>query len=393
MNTKFYDNLIAYLSLIGGLTLSAVAVYFSVVGLIAIYPASAISIIVLGTVLEICKLITIAWIKQSWKYSPASLRYTLLPIALSLMVVTSMGAFGFLSKSHSDQNLVSGDVLAKLAIYDEKIKTEKEAIEANKRALAQMDSAIDQLVARSTNETGIDKSVAVRRSQQKERSQIAADISASQKKIVELNDQRAPVAAEVRKVDAEVGPIKYIAALIYGANPDVSLLEKAVIWVTVLLVIGIDPLAVLLLLASQFTFQYIRENSVAAPVTKEVVEQPVEEPVEQPVDNTPNFSFDQYDYLKKPWAWHVSGATPREPFVYTTTTNEVKGDTYIQNEEQQVSNRWSAVNSVITPEQYQQVAQEKRNDAIEELAQLVRSKQIDLSEVPEDIRPIITNKV
>jgi hypothetical protein len=75
-----------------------------------------------------------------------------------------------------------------------------------------------------------------------------------------LSEEAAPIRAEVRKVEAEVGPIKYIAHLLYGENPDANILEKAVIWVTVLIVIVLDPLAVILLLASQFSFQRFREQ-------------------------------------------------------------------------------------------------------------------------------------
>ena len=167
-----------------------------------------------------------------------------------LMVITSMGIFGFLSKAHSDQSLISGDVLSKIAIYDEKIKTQKENIEANRKALKQMDEGVDSVLGRSADEKGADKAVALRRAQQKERVRLQNEISQSQKSIAELNDARAPIAAEVRKVEAEVGPIKYIAALIYGDNPDQNLLESAVRWVIILLVIVFDQLAIALVLAA-----------------------------------------------------------------------------------------------------------------------------------------------
>ena len=93
----------------------------------------------------------------------------------------------------------------------------------------------------------------------KERARLVAEIEAEQKTVSRLNEEAAPIRAEVRKVEAEVGPIKYIAHLLYGENPDANVLEKAVIWVTVLIVIVLDPLAVVLLLASQYSFQRFRE--------------------------------------------------------------------------------------------------------------------------------------
>jgi hypothetical protein len=177
-----------------------------------------------------------------------------------LMVITSMGIFGFLSKAHSDQNLISGDAQSKIAIYDEKIKTQKENIEANRKALRQMDEGVDSVLGRSADEKGADKAVALRRAQQKERVRLQNEILQSQKSIAELNDARAPIAAEVRKIEAEVGPIKYIAAFIYGDNPDANLLERAVRWVIIILVVVFDPLAIMMVLASTESMKWERER-------------------------------------------------------------------------------------------------------------------------------------
>jgi len=188
-----------------------------------------------------------------------------------LMLITSMGIFGFLSKAHSDQSLVSGDVGAKIAVYDDKIKTEKENIDVSRKSLAQMDQAVDQVMGRSSDEKGADKAVAVRRGQQKERQRLLAEIAESQKRITALNEDRAPIAAEVRKVEAEVGPIKYIAALIYGDNPDTNVLERAVRWVIILLVCVFDPLAIMMLLAATESLKWAREQP------KEKIEELVEQ--------------------------------------------------------------------------------------------------------------------
>jgi hypothetical protein len=191
---------------------------------------------------------------------------------LILMLITSMGIFGFLSKAHSDQSLVSGDVVAKIAVYDEKIKIAKDNIDANRKALKQMDEAVDQVMGRSTDEKGADKAVSIRRGQAKERARLLAEIQTEQKTITKLNEERAPIAAEVRKVEAEVGPLKYIAALIYGDNPDENMLERSVRWLIILLIAVFDPLAVLMLIAANLTQlkqkEWIRQNS--DPVKEEV---------------------------------------------------------------------------------------------------------------------------
>lgn len=248
--------ILAFLTFFTGIAISAIAIYYSVLGLASIFSAAALSVIIMGTVLEISKLVTAWWLKANWYRTPWSLKGYLTIAVVTLMLITSMGIFGYLSKAHSDQSLVGGDVQAKIAVYDEKIKIAKENIDANRRALKQMDEAVDQVMGRSTNEQGANNAVQIRRSQAKERTRLLEEIQAEQKRISELNEARAPIASEVRKVEAEVGPIKYIAALIYGDNPDSNLLEKAVVWVILTIVFVFDPLAVLLLLASQMSFQW-----------------------------------------------------------------------------------------------------------------------------------------
>ena len=259
MNSTTNEKIIAYLTLVTGLALSVVAEYYSIAGLTAIFAAAVIPTIIMGITLGLGKVMATIWVKQNWDTAPWSIKIYLCAAIVVLMLITSMGTFGFLSKAHSDQNLVSGDVQAKIAIYDEKIKTEKENIETNRKALKQMDEGVDQVLGRSTSETGADKAVALRRSQQKERVRLQNEISQSQKSISELNDARAPIAAEVRKIEAEVGPIKYLAAFVYGETSE-GVLERAVTWVIVLIIFVFDPLALMLLIASQISFQKLRNR-------------------------------------------------------------------------------------------------------------------------------------
>jgi len=243
------------------LLLSAVAAWYSVAGLTAIFSAAVVPVIIMGGSLELGKIVATVWLHNNWKRVGIMFKLYLIPAITFLMILTSMGIFGYLSKAHSDQSLVSGDVVSKIAIYDEKIKTEKENIEANRKALKQMDEGVDQVLGRSTTETGAEKAVAMRRTQQKERARLQAEISQSQKSIAGLNEARAPIAAEVRKVEAEVGPIKYIAALLYGDNPDANLLERAVRWMIIMIVLVFDPLALTLILAANKQFEWARQGT------------------------------------------------------------------------------------------------------------------------------------
>jgi len=241
-------------------TISAIAAWYSVEGLTAIFAAAVVPVIIMGGALEAGKILATVWLHNNWRRVSWAYKSYLIPAIIFLMILTSMGIFGFLSKAHSDQSLVSGDATSKVAIYDEKIRTAKDNIEANRKALRQMDEAVDQVMGRSADEKGADKAVAIRRGQAKERARLQTEITAEQTKIAALSEERAPFAAEVRKVEADVGPIKYIAALIYGDNPDTTVLERAVRWVIILIVIVFDPLALCLILASNKQLEWVRED-------------------------------------------------------------------------------------------------------------------------------------
>lgn len=279
---------LSYFTLAVALSLSVIAAWYSIIGLTAIFASAVIPIIVMGTMLEVAKVTVTVWLHEYWHRCRWVMKLYLVPAVIMLMLITSMGIFGFLSKAHSDQSIVSGDAAAKIAIYDEKIKTAKENIEANRKALKQMDESVDQVLGRSQDEKGADKAVGLRRSQQKERARLQSEISAEQKTIAALNEERAPIAADVRKVEAEVGPIKYIASLIYGDNPNANLLERAVRWMIVILVVVFDPLAIMMVLAATESIKWRREDREfeKALETKREVAQALDRNQDLPVPTT-----------------------------------------------------------------------------------------------------------
>lgn len=242
------------------LSLSAIAAFYSIIGLTAIFAAAVIPVAIMGTILEIAKLTVTVWLHEYWVQVKWAMRAYLVPAVALLMLITSMGIFGFLSKAHLDQAVPAGDISAQVSIYDEKIRTQRDNIETARAALKQLDAAVDQTMARSNDERGAERAVQIRRTQQAERGRLQQDIQRAQAEIVKLNEQRAPIAAQARKVEAEVGPIKYIAALIYGDNPDGTLLEKAVRWVIIILVTVFDPLAIFMLLAATESYRWERER-------------------------------------------------------------------------------------------------------------------------------------
>jgi len=286
--------LFGYFTLFVALLIEVVGAYYSITGLAAIFSGAVIPILIMGGSLEIGKVTAAVWLKNNWHRASLQFKAYLLPAVVLLMFITSMGIFGFLSKAHNDQNLVSGDVLSKITIYDEKIKIQKDNIESARKALQQMDAAVDQTMSRSNDEKGADKATAIRRSQTRERGNLQGEIAKAQAEIVRLNDQRAPIAAEVRKVEVEVGPIKYIAKLIYGDNPDANILEKAVVWVIIMIVAVFDPLALVLILAAQQSIRWARgedqeEDEPTEPEEKSFAEKLLRQGVAntQPEDNMP----------------------------------------------------------------------------------------------------------
>jgi len=248
MRPKFLS--LPNLTLIVALALSAVAAYYSIIGLTAIFAGAVIPIVVMGIILEISKITTTVWLRTYWARCSLLMKSYLVPSVIILALITSMGIFGFLSKSHLDQGIGTGDVSAKVALIDEKVKTQRENIKSSREALAQMDLQVNNVMIKGDTETSAARSVQIRRQQASERGKLQKEIEAANTNIGKLNEERAPIASQLRKVEAEVGPIKYIAAMIYGDNPDQNILEKAVRWVIILLVLVFDPLAIALILAA-----------------------------------------------------------------------------------------------------------------------------------------------
>lgn len=238
-----------YLALLIALLISSVSAFYSVSGLTAIFAAAKVPIVIMGTALEVGKVVTTIWLRKNWHRVGAIMKIYLVISMVVLMLITSMGIFGFLSKAHLDQAVPTADVQSEVALIDEKIKTQRDNIAANRLVLTQMDNSVTEILSRSRDERGAERAVQIRRSQLAERNKLQKDNETAQRIIQDLQVQRAPVAARVRQVEAEVGPIKYIAALIYGNSAGADVLESAVRWVIIVLVAVFDPLALALMLA------------------------------------------------------------------------------------------------------------------------------------------------
>ena len=241
--------LIAIITLLTALAISVVAAFYSIVGLMAIFSASAISIAVMGIVLEIGKLITASWLYQNWKKIPRLLKYYLTLAVVVLMFITSMGIFGYLSKAHIDQGTGTAELYLKVERIDNSISSERKIIERAEKQIGMLDSALDKYIELGAITKGLGK----REEQEEERNLLNTTVSNAQLRIDDLLDEKTEFNLQIKNFEAEVGPLKYISALFYGEDA-LDYIDRSVRYVILILVFVFDPLAVLLLIAANMSF-------------------------------------------------------------------------------------------------------------------------------------------
>jgi hypothetical protein len=240
----------ALLTLLAALGLAGVAGWFSIIGIMSIYAGAAIHALIMGTVLEGGKLVTISWLYRNWDFANWKLKAPLVIFTLTLMLANGIGVFGFLSKAHLEQGVGTIDNGAKIERLDQQIAREKSTIDDDQKVITQLDNTINSYLGKDR----ADRSVFIRKSQAPQRKQLRDDIDASQKRIDDYSDQKLKLQSEVKKMQLDVGPIRYIAELIYGTNGDADKnIESAVRIFTLIIVSTLDPLAVILLIAANHT--------------------------------------------------------------------------------------------------------------------------------------------
>ncbi len=373
---------IAILTLLSALSISGVAIFYSVIGLATIFPGAFVPVVIMGGVLEVGKLITASWLYRNWKFTPFMLKTYLTTAVIILSLITSMGIFGFLSKAHLEQNLQSDTLIQRITILEDKIESEKMSIQRQTLIIDRAEKAINRdtgtasgdievqqsiiadaneklktLLAVETNTVKdlndrlkvLDKNVSdvltsnksffneekaaaeLKASQKEERELIAIKIKEAQDRIAELKAdhkieiakaqeiianmragsqdnkgqftkeieiaekkifdsqgkidlfivEKQPLEKEMLTLEAEIGPVKYIAALAvdWGITDNVET-SKAVRWVILLLIVVFDPLAVLLLIAANQSL--MRRFPPEPPKPQEVID--LEKPDDEGVD-------------------------------------------------------------------------------------------------------------
>ena len=283
---------LALLTLLTSLVISSVAIYYSVSGLAAIFAAAAMPIIIMGASLEVGKLVTALWLHRNWKTAPFALKTYLMIATVVLMFITSIGIFGFLSRAHIEQTAGIGTVSTQIEQLNLDIRLEQDKIDNNRKIIGQLDTAVNNLLAGSATQsqqtrTGnaqqasnlAAQATRLRQQQNAERTKLQTEITTASNKIAELNRKKLEFDQKIKNIETEVGPIKYIAQFVYGqeAGSNKDMLEKAVTWLILIIIFVFDPLAVLLLIASQISWMEAadrwrakRKKTESAPV----VEQP-----------------------------------------------------------------------------------------------------------------------
>ena len=253
------------LTFLAALSTAAVAEWFSIVGIISIYAGAPYNAgLILGIVLGFAKLVNASWLYRNLDTASWKLKIPLIYFLLALMITTSMGVFGFLTKSHLEQGAATTDNSAKVERLDQQIAREKSVIADNEKVIAQLDAAINSYIGKDRT----DRAILIRKSQAPQRKQLRNDIDTSHKMIDTYSEDRLKLTSEVRALAIEIGPIRYIAELFYGTSGDQTAnIESAVKMFTLLIVSTLDPLAIILLIAANH--QLLRQRNEKEKKTSE----------------------------------------------------------------------------------------------------------------------------
>ncbi len=260
--------ILPWVTLISGLAISGIAGYYSIIGLTAIFAAAFWPVVVMGTALEVGKLVSLSWLYNNWAIAPFLTKTYFIFAIVVLMFITSMGIFGFLSKAHIDQTLIGSNVEIEVAGVQSKIDRETTRIVFNKTVLDQLDAAVNSLTE-ANRIRGSSGAIAVRKDQQEQRDALQSEIDVSLDKIQVFNVEMSVLDIEQTKLAAEVGPIKFVAELVYGESSK-EVIEKSIIYVIVILIFVFDPLAVLLILA--FNIGEKNKNNVNKSLTNNAID-------------------------------------------------------------------------------------------------------------------------
>ena len=248
---------LTYLTLISGISLSIIAAGYSIIGLAALFAGATTAIYAMGGALEVAKLVMASWLYNNWNSPllPKSIKYYLTSAVVVLIFITSVGIFGFLSKAHLDQVVPESNNALQIEIIDEQIEQRQKTIDRSQKQLTRMDDLIEtQSEETSWFTSSSQKAITERNNQKLERLSLEETIDQSLNKINELSDKKSGIRTEQLKIEADLGPIKYVAEFIYG-DEAVNHFDKAVRIIIIILIFVFDPVAVLMLISANISFK------------------------------------------------------------------------------------------------------------------------------------------
>ena len=255
------------LTFLSAISISIIAAGYSIIGLATLFAGAVVPIIAMGTALEIGKLVAASWLYQNWRSDvPKLLKTYLFTAIIVLILITSMGIFGFLSKAHLDQIQPTTGNALNIQVIDKQINQQQVIVDRAEKTLNSLDKALYKYIDMEYVTRGLKE----REKQKPERDQLNKTISEATAKIVELNKSKSQIELEQIKIEAEVGPLKYVAELIYGEDAK-SHFDSAVRLVILILIFVFDPLAVLLLIAANISLRQWRMKKNLSKVNNEEV--------------------------------------------------------------------------------------------------------------------------
>jgi len=249
--------LLDYLVLAVALILSGVAAYYSIVGLAAIFSGAFFSIVLMGSALELGKLVAASWLYRNWGEAPKLIKYYLVVAVVVLMFITSMGIFGYLSRAHLETSAtMTSDITSELRTLDDTIESRTNTKVLVDRQIQNIDNTLIKYIELGSVTKGLQE----KRKLDGERKELEEERKAVEQELVELKSKRNKLESDIKKIEVEVGPLKYIAELIYGKDAE-DHFDSAVRMVIIILILVFDPLAVILLIAANFKLTKAKQQT------------------------------------------------------------------------------------------------------------------------------------
>jgi hypothetical protein len=319
----------ALLVLLTGLSISAVAAYYSIIGLTTIFSGAILAVAIMGSVLEVGKLVTASWLYRNWSVAGFLMKTYLTIAVIVLMFITSMGIFGFLSKAHLEQTASTGDNSLQIELIDNKITREQKRISDANIVIAQLDKSVQVLIDYDRIR-GPSGAIATREGQKEERNSLNNIINEASDNIAGLQEKKLILEKEVLAFEVEVGPIKYIADLIYGEKAK-DFLDESVRYVILILIVVFDPLAILLMIAANMSLKQVfigkNNNSNNDPPNPPSSNQPTTKWLDEEMSKKLKFEEPTPESLREmPEITDFSNVVVRKGFPLRDVYNELEDD-------------------------------------------------------------------